>query len=277
MTGPAREYLTLASGKMDDKAVEKAIDFFADKPRRETFYKFFKEIENLYEILSPDPALRDYVEPFGKLATLYEVVRNAYGAKTTFLGDVARKTEMLIRESADVVGLTATTKHVVIDQKMLDALRRGQSSDTNKVINLFKGIQTTVTEKGTVEPYLITIGERAEAIREGFDDRTVSTKVALEQLELLAQEAIDAEKAKKDSGLPDDTFAIYWELKRSQYKEPKQLATTLVQAFRRFPNFASNAEELRQLKAELYKGILPVAQGKTMVELAERLIKARSK
>ena len=33
------------------------------------------------------------------------------------------------------------------------------------------------------------------------------------------------------------------------------------------------ADEMRQLKAELYKLLLPVVQGKMMVEVADRLIK----
>ena len=276
MTGPAKEYIALATGKMDDKAVEKAIDAFDDKTKREAFYKFFKELEQLYEILSPDAALRDYVEDYGKLATLYAVVRNKYGANPHFLGDVAKKTEALIRESAGYTGLTKTTKPVVIDEKMLAKLRDSQSSDTNKVINLVKGIQATVTEKGTVAPYLISIGERADVIREKYDERQVSTEEARQQLELLANEALEAEKAKQALGLPDDTFAIYWEIKRRTYKEPKKLALALVDPFRRFPNFASNAEEMRQLKAELYRILLPEVQGKTMVEIADRLIKVRT-
>ncbi len=273
MSGPANGYLAFASGKMNDKAVEKAMDAFEDKKKREEFYKFFKEIEQLYEILSPDPALRDYVDDYRKLAALYEVVRNAYGAKTTFLGDVARKTEELIRKEAGLAGLAQLSKPVIIDAKMMDKLRDSHSSDNTKVINLMKSIQATVIEKGAVAPYLISIGERAQAIREDYGERHLSSEAARQQLELLAREAIEAEAVKKDSGLDDATFALFWELKRYIYKGTKKLAIALAEPFRRFPDFASNSDERRQLKAELYKVLLPVAQGKKMVEIADRLIK----
>ena len=58
------------------------------------------------------------------------------------------------------------------------------------------------------------IGERAEAIRDQYDERQVTTEEAPQQLELLANEAIEAEKAKKETGLDDATFPIYWGLKR---------------------------------------------------------------
>ena len=56
----------------------------------------------------------------------------------------------------------------------------------------------------------------------------------------------------------------------------KTLAKSASAVFVRFPNFHSNPDEMRQLKAELYKVLLPVAQGKKMVEVAERLIKVRT-
>jgi len=160
---------------------------------------------------------------------------------------------------------------------MLESLRRSQSSDTNKVINLIKSIEATIEEKGSVAPYLISIGERAEAIREQFDERHVTTEAARKQLELLAAESIEAAQAKKDSGLDDATFTLFWERKRHLYQDPKKLALELAVPFARFPNFDSNAEQMRQLKAELYKVLLPVVEGKKMVELADRLIKVRSR
>ena len=276
MDGPAKDYLALATGKMDDKAVERAIDAFADKKIRDKFYQFFKEVENLYEILSPSPALRDYVDRYGMLATLYEVVRNNYGVKTTFLGDVAKKTEMLIRQEASYEGLTKLSKAVIIDEKMLAALRNSDTSDTNKVINLIKNIQATVDEKGTVAPYLISIGERSDAIRDQFEERHITTEQARQQLELLAEETITSQQAQKDSGLDDLTFTLFWELKRQLYKNPKALAVALAEPFKRFPNFHANQDEMRELKAQIYKILLPVVQGKKMVEIADRLIKVRT-
>ena len=221
--------------------------------------------------------MRDFLQDYRRLAELYEVVRNAYGAKTTFLGDVAKKTEELIRKESSYAGLDKLSKAVVIDAKMLESLRKSQSSDTNKVINLVKSIEATIQEKGSVAPYLISIGERADVIREQFDERQVTTEQARQQLELLAAESIEAAQAKKDSGLDDATFTLYWELKRHIYKDPKKLAISLAVPFNRFPNFDSNAEQMRQLKAELYKVLLPVVQGKKMVEIADRLIKVRTR
>ena len=48
----------------DDKAKERAIAHFEDKERRGDFFKFFRELENLYEIISPDAFLRPFMDDY---------------------------------------------------------------------------------------------------------------------------------------------------------------------------------------------------------------------
>src|SRR5438477_8405015 len=214
MRGEAQEYLRLTRGKIDDKAVERAIDSFVNKAKREKFYQCFKDVEALYEILSPSTELADYINDFRNLATLYQIVRNAFAAKTTFYGDVAKKTELLIREEAESYGTIQPAKVVEIDEKTLAAIKSSNSSNNNKVVNLVKSLTHTAVEKGNREPYLLPIGERAQAIMEAFDDSHESSAEALRQLEKLAKERIDAEKERQQTGLDAETFTIYWELKR---------------------------------------------------------------
>ena len=53
------------------------------------------------------------------------------------------------------------------------------------------------------------------------------------------------------------------------------MAPVLDQALQRFPNHAHNAKELRDLKAEIYKLLLPAVGKEHMVELAERLLRLK--
>jgi type I restriction enzyme R subunit len=277
MADKASDYLPLIGGAMDDKAVERTIDAFADKNRREEFYAFFKEVETLYEILSPSPELRDFIEPFAKLAALYEIVRNAFEVKTPLYADVAKKTEHLVRENAATYGLTKTTTAVEINEKTLKAIQARESSDTSKVINLVKALVKAAQDKGNEEPYLIPISERAEAIMEEFDDRQKSTRDALADLARLAQEKIEAEKERERTGMDINTFTIYWELRGEAVPNSQAVAAAINEVIQRFPNFQFNPEELRQLKAEVYRLLLTVVDGKKMVALTERLLKLNRK
>src|ERR1017187_2160399 len=54
MAEAERDYLPIAAGKQGDKAVEALLEYFRDKEKREQFYAFFRELEELHEIISPD-------------------------------------------------------------------------------------------------------------------------------------------------------------------------------------------------------------------------------
>lgn len=63
----APEYLPFTKG-WDDKAKERAIAHFEDKERRGNFFKFFRQLQNLYDVLSPDAFLRPHMDDYLALA-----------------------------------------------------------------------------------------------------------------------------------------------------------------------------------------------------------------
>ncbi|MCX6937877.1 MAG: HsdR family type I site-specific deoxyribonuclease [Verrucomicrobia bacterium] len=276
MDGPAKRYLPKPGGPDRDAQLEKLLyQTLFRKEAREVFAELFKEIETLYEILSPDPALADDIAPYNRLADLYAMMQAAYGRTTSFVGELANKTAMLVQKNAVAHGLDRLTKTVEFDEAALAALRVRKGPDEEKVINLIRSLDPDENE--TTEPHLISIAERAAGVMEALDERQASTQQALEQLETLMGERLEAERARQASGLAAGAFGVFWELKREGYDETmaRSLAVEIEDAYRRFPNASSNADELRQLKAEIYKVLLKVVGGAKMIALAEKVMRAR--
>lgn len=277
MTGPAQEYLDLCKGPIDDKAVEKAIEAFSEQEKREAFYAFFKQVETFYEILSPSPHLRDFIADFGCLSVLYHIILNAFRKKTLLYGDVARKTELLVRERAESYGLQTTLTPVEIDERTLDAIKERGGSEKAKIINLVNSLRETVAEDADRDPYLKPIGDRAEAIMEAYDERQETTAEALKKIEALILEVLEARKLQKQLGFDATTFSLFWTLKQESVAQPEKVADMVSGLFARFPHHRDNSAELRQLKAELYKVLLPLVGTEAMVPLAEKLLRAEAK
>src|SRR5207237_5294019 len=61
MESKAPEYLRLVKTKFDDKDVDNLIEHFRDKGVRKEFFKEYKDIEMLYEIISTDALLRPFI------------------------------------------------------------------------------------------------------------------------------------------------------------------------------------------------------------------------
>lgn len=273
MQNEAQIYLGHFGDTGDDKALEAAIDAFKDKEDREKFFEDYKKIESLYEILSPSPDLHKFIQDFRRLVELYQLIRNAYGSSTTFWGEVAKKTEALVRAGAGS-GTVATPKEAVdIDETFLDDLAKSKKSGNNKIINLVRVIIEESEEKGDTEPYLIPFGERARNILGRYEDGHEATDKTLDDLEELARQRIEAGKARKESGLDLNTFTIFWILKQEGLGENQPLAEEIEKSFRTFPNYKHHPEEMRQLKADIYKSLLKEVDGKKMVEIADKILK----
>jgi type I restriction enzyme R subunit len=125
-----REYLEAGDeGGADEKLERIVYGRFLDPESRKVFFESYKEIESLWEILSPSAELRDHIATFKKLAQLYAAVRNAYAEKVGFVADLAYKTKRLVEENATQDGLGRLTKSVTFDVKTLEALRDEKGTD----------------------------------------------------------------------------------------------------------------------------------------------------
>lgn len=274
MNEQAPNYLRLCSGEMDDKAVERAIEAFAEKPAREAFYKFFKEdLEPLYEIISPDAFLRPWLEKYTQLTTLFRIVRHAYSKRTMLIKDLMRKTEALVQSHATSSGPSDPLPIVKINEQTLRALKEDASNQSAKVINLGRGLIQSVIEESQSAPHLIPIGDRAEAILDRFDDRQESTQEALQALQKLAEEYLEAKREADQVGLDPNTFTIFRILKQNEIGTAKEVAPTIEAAIQKRPHFKDNPAELRLLKADLYKVLLPVVGKSKMVAVAEEILR----
>ncbi len=240
---------------IDDKAVEAAIAAFEDKERRDAFLRFFEELEDLYEILSPDAFLRPFMDDYARLAQLYQIVQNAFGKRVALVRDLMRKTETLVKEAVTASGIAPAMKPVSIDEETLRALKTGQPLDSPRVINLGRSLVAAASGDGG-QPALLSIVERAERVLEDYDDRQMTTGTALVELERLVREYLDAKQQQEESGLPPQTFSLMWALSSDGIAAARRLALALEEAFERYPAFQDSASQARDLKAEIYKLLL---------------------
>jgi type I restriction enzyme R subunit len=277
MHDAAPEYLALTTGAPSDKLVEHAIDYFVDRDRREIFYKVFRHLEELYEIISPDTFLHPYIEPYAALSTLYRLIRDAYsGRQAFFAGDLMKKTEELVRQVAESTEIRDVLPLVRLDEDTLAALKEDGSASPAKVINLVRSIQSAVEAEKAEKPFLISIGDRATAVMEMLDDRQLTTAQAIDQLEKLLSEYIAAKKEFAESGEDPAGFAIYQVLKLEDVvaEDAKRLGSDLLALIRAYPHFRSNAAQGRELRMKLYKPLREMIGAKRMKDVAEAILKA---
>ena len=256
------DYLAEGSEGQSDERLEKVIyGRFLDPEPRQAFFEVYKEIEALWEILSPSPELRDHIVTYKQLAQLYAAVRNAYTSRVDYVMDLANKTRSLIQDGAIQQGLGYPTKTVTFDVRTLEALRGESGSDEAKVFNLVRGLHREVEEDRDSASVLRPLKDRAEQILKDLEERKTTGLAAMDLLADIAREKDAAAKAAKDSGLSPRAFGVYWTLKNDPGFgitgiAAMDLARETEDLLTRFPNAAVNSDEQRRLRMVLYRLLL---------------------
>jgi len=262
MADAERAYLDAGEGGSPDERLERLVyGRFLDPEARKAFFEAFKEIEVLWEILSPSPELRDHIDNYKRLSQLYAAVRNAYADKVGFAADLAKKTQRLIEERAIQEMLGRLTKTVTFDVKTLESLRSEKGSDESKVFNLVRGLKKEMDENPAAAAVLQPLKDRAERILKDLEDRKTTGLAAMDELATLAAEKEEAMKSAQESGLSTRAFGVYWSLRddtaiKAAGIDPMTVAQEAERLLGRFPNAAVNPEERRRLRAALYQPLL---------------------
>jgi len=244
-------YLALVTRNFDDKDVDTLIEHFRDKERRKELFKEYKEIEMLYEIISPDAFLRPFIEDFTMLSSIYAVVRNAY-TKTVYVDKAfQKKTNELVQQHVGAwMASDASAEYVEIDKAAIDAIKQKEEGKATRVINLIKAIEKTA-EENSDDPFLVAMAERARAVQEGFEERQTTTADALAALlrEIGTNEQRKKEQAAR--GLNSLTYFVLCKLTDDGIRNPEATSRKVAAAFAEFPNWQGSEAELREVRKKV--------------------------
>ena len=268
----AAAYLPFATG-WDDKAKERAIEHFEDKDDRETFFKFFKGLQNLYDILSPDAFLHPFIADYQALATLYGLIRNAYSDRTYVDKELTAKTRELLQEHTESHLFELPNAVYELGTDTLQKIDQSDTSDTVKVLNLQKALHRTVANEGSSKPFLISIGERAEAVTESYESRQLATQDILAEFRRLAEECSLAARESEQLGMDANTFAVYTVLRNAIEDVNPEQARAVDQVFAGFPDYRWNNQQESQLRTTLYKTLELSVDIKTKIEITNKLLR----
>jgi type I restriction enzyme R subunit len=252
------DFLSIGRGLHADKQVEAVVEHFRDADRRTALQEFVSELENLFEIISPDAFLRPYLEDYDALMRIYAIVREAFYPGLDVDRSFLRKTAELVQEHTTASHIGATEEIHKLTPETLDQLVTSETPDTVKVVNLVKLLHDLVADERDMKPFLMSIGEKAEQIAADFRDRQISTEEALAALTNLSAETIEAEKAQKATGLRPDAFAVLWYLRGKGINDEKAegIAQAAAAAFEVFPQWRLRSEQERGMRLRLHAALI---------------------
>jgi type I restriction enzyme, R subunit len=269
-------YLGIGKGLHADKEVEAIVEYFRDEERRTELQEFVSELENLFEIISPDAFLRPYLDDYDAVMRISAIVREAFYPGIDVDRSFLRKTAQLVQEHTAASPIQGITKVYKLTEDSLEQLTLTDSPDTVKVVNLVKLLHDLVANERDSKPFLMSIGEKAEQIAAAFRDRQMSTEDALAALAKLAGEAIEAEKAQASTGLKPEAFATLWYLKGKGIGEEKAqtVATTAAAVFDACPQWRLRTDQEREVRIKLNATLIKVGEKEHSTEYVDDIVES---
>lgn len=271
MKEQAPTYLPLTKG-WDDKAKEAAIEALEDEEDRKAFFQFYRRLQNLYDVLSPDAFLRPHIEDFKALSQLFGLIRQAYSDRIYIDKELSAKTRDLLQAHTDGDAMAVPGEIHELGAEELAALRAADSSDTVKVLNLRKILGVKVDDEAGAKPYLIPIGERARALADSYQDRQLTTAAALEAFSTLAGDVVKAESERESLGLSETAYGVYLTLRLHGVTPEPEVAHELDALFDAHPDSDWDDDQKRKLRTALYKRLSGVVDPGDLVPVTNALL-----
>ena len=250
MEEKAPAYLALIRYNFNDKDVDGLIEHFRDKDRRKEFFKEYKEIEMLYEIISPDAFMRPYLEGYATLSAIYAIVRKSYSKQVYVDRGFQKKTNELVQKHIDTARIDAVTQSVEINPETIDLIKKDHGGDNTKVINLIKSIEK-IAEDASEDPYLVGMAERARAVQEKYEDRQTETAEAVTELIHVIEANERRKREQAEKGFDGLTYFVYNALMDARIPEPESTSQKVRTAFMEHPNWSGNEKDLREVRQKM--------------------------
>ena len=172
------------------QAAQDAID---TNEKRDAFASDYRQLANIWESLSPDPALEPYRTDYKWLSNVYQSVKpsgpDSLG-KLLWLS-LGAQTKKIMYDNIHVGGIHTDMEEVVLDETMVASLMASKDPKAAKKIEkeLIKRFK-----KYTNQPKFVELSKRLEALRDKAEQGLISSIEFIKELCQIARETIQAEK-----------------------------------------------------------------------------------
>lgn len=266
------EYMIIFEDKTPDKAVEAILDYFMDETERQKYYQFFREVSDIYEIISPDKFLHPYIKDFETLTRMYKILREAFES-VLIERELLRKTAKLVQEHTESSEIEDALDIYEINNETIDKIEKSNIPDNKKVFNLIKSVRDHTGRNSGGHPYLISIGEKAERIAELYKARQIETQETLDELKKLIDEINVARKEEEEKKMEVETFSLFWMFKSEGVNNPEDNAKKMEKILEKCPYWRENEKHEREVKKNLIKILIHSGIDKTnLIPVTNKII-----
>ncbi len=200
---------------IEDPSIEnlrRCLKIFIDNESKQQFLKDkYSKLKMLFEILSPDPFLMEYLRKFEWLTSFYLAFIKEFqaeGIDTFSLSQYGEKIKKLIQEKIDYEGITKNFRelniHDIATLNKLDKL-----DDEEKALNLEKMLKREISINIDTHPAFKKFSERLSDIRKEFEKHQIDLAERIKRYQDLMNDVKTKADEAKELGYSLKEYGLY--------------------------------------------------------------------
>lgn len=179
------------------EGLQAAQDMLPDDETRDAFARAYSTVSQLWEAISPDPALSEYKDDYRWLTDVYESIRPADHTGKLVWHALGAKTLELINENVRVEVPRDDLDTIILDHETLSELTDGSTTTRATIKTVEVKVAGRIAKHGN-DPVFKALGERLMALKEKYEHGQQASLDFLRELLELARDTVAAEKAIKE-------------------------------------------------------------------------------
>jgi len=212
-----KELMRLFQGvNIEDPSMEnlrRCLKIFIDNTDKQNhFVEKYRRVKSLYEFLSPDPFLKEYLRQFEWLTSFYLAFLKEFRNEDDryLLEEYGEKMRELIRKSdiIDYEGITKNFRELRVDDLYTLERLRGMD-DEEKALNLEKMLKQEISIDINNDPAFVKFSERLKAIRDEFENNQIDLAERIRRYEELMKDIRTKRGEAKELGMDLKEYAIF--------------------------------------------------------------------
>lgn len=200
---------------IEDPSIEnlrRCLKIFAENQEKQKYFRDkFARLKLLFEVLSPDPFLKEHIRRFEWLTSVYIAFDKEYGAKSSdaeMLADYGEKVKQLIQDRVDYEGITKNFRELNInDLYVMERLNK--MDDEEKALNLEKMLKQEISINVDTNPAYKKFSERLSAIRKEFEKNQIDLSERIKRYQQLLDDIKKKGDEAKELGYSLKEYGLY--------------------------------------------------------------------
>lgn len=186
--------------------------FIDNQDKQKYFAEKYTKLKSLFEFLSPDPFLKQFIRPFEWVTSFYLAFLKEFRSEDDryLLEEYGEKVKNLIRESniIDYEGITKNFRELKVNE-LYTLERLKDMDDEEKALNLEKMLKQEISINLDEDPAYQKFSERLGAIRREFEQNQIDLAERIRRYEELMKDIKTKGEEAKNLGMDLKEYALY--------------------------------------------------------------------